>query len=128
MAKTIKVIDLLNKIANGEDVPEKIEYQEEIYEWDNKLKKYATETGYTLEIYTKKIDLIEPVEIIKEQQDIDIQDIKEIDEYFSLKYINSGLKKETEEDLDAVINGIYSKINKILQAVKQLDKNIKDKE
>ena len=29
--KTIKIIDLLNKIANGEEVPKKIKYENDIY-------------------------------------------------------------------------------------------------
>ena len=34
--KTIKIIDLLNKIANGEEVPKKIRYKNKIFEhWDN---------------------------------------------------------------------------------------------
>ena len=30
----MKVIDLLNKIAKGEEVPEKIKYNTKIYNWD----------------------------------------------------------------------------------------------
>lgn len=36
----MKVIDLLNKIANGEDVPEKIKYENYIYWYVKNLKDY----------------------------------------------------------------------------------------
>ena len=41
MNKTIKVIDLLNKIANGKEVPKKIKYDDDIYEYDYDEKNYA---------------------------------------------------------------------------------------
>ena len=36
----IRVIDLLNKIANGEDVPKKIKYDEYIYNYSKECKDY----------------------------------------------------------------------------------------
>ena len=43
----MKVIELLNKIANGEEVPKKVKYKNKIYEW----KEYDTCYG---KIWTKK--------------------------------------------------------------------------
>ena len=43
----MKIIDLLNKIANGEEVPKKIKYKNKIYEW----KEYDVCYG---KIMTKK--------------------------------------------------------------------------
>lgn len=43
----MKVIDLLDKIANGEEVPKKVKYKNKIYEW----KEYDTCYG---KIWTKK--------------------------------------------------------------------------
>ena len=44
----MKVIDLLNKIANGEEIPKKIEAFYMIYELDeyNHYKHYSEEMGY----------------------------------------------------------------------------------
>lgn len=42
MNKTIKIIDLLNKIANGEEVPKKILYKEKIFEFDELEKCFIT--------------------------------------------------------------------------------------
>ena len=36
----MKVIDLLNKIANGEEVPKRIKYINSIWEYDEKTKDY----------------------------------------------------------------------------------------
>lgn len=38
--KTIKIIDLLNKIANGEEVPKTIEYNDEIRDYCDEDKDY----------------------------------------------------------------------------------------
>lgn len=40
MSDTMKIIELLNKIANGEDVPKKICYKDIIFEYDNLEKCY----------------------------------------------------------------------------------------
>ena len=36
MNKEITIIDLLNKIANGEEIPKKIKYKEYIYEYQHR--------------------------------------------------------------------------------------------
>ena len=47
----MKVIDLLNKIANGEDVPKKIKYKDFIYEY------YEKETITDYRCYDEKTEL-----------------------------------------------------------------------
>ena len=113
---TIKVIDLLNRISNGEEVPKRIKHYQTYYTWyDNGYSKgYCKEPVMTdgnsfLEINTKH-DLLGEVEIIEEQQDIDIQNID---------------KLRIELDNNGIASNI---INQLIQAVKQLDRNIKDKE
>jgi len=41
----MKIIDLLNKIANGEEVPKKIKYRKCIFEYEEKYKDYFTKDG-----------------------------------------------------------------------------------
>jgi len=64
----MKVIDLLNKIANGEEVPEEIIYNDEKLIFDKKLSNYIYEDGYE-EYWTDhfiiNFDLNEEIEIIK---------------------------------------------------------------
>ena len=69
----IKVIDLLNKIANGEEVPKRIKHYQTYYTWyDNGYSKgYCKEPVMTdgnsfLEI-TTNYDLLGEVEIIEEE-------------------------------------------------------------
>ena len=44
--KTIKVIDLLNKIANGEEVPKKIKYENRILYLDDEGNEYEPTFNY----------------------------------------------------------------------------------
>ena len=41
----MKVIDLLVKIANGEEVPKKIKYRKCIFEYEENFKDYFTKNG-----------------------------------------------------------------------------------
>ena len=82
----MKIIDLLNKIANGEKVPKKIKYKNKIYEWKEydvcygkimTKKGWVKEHGYVAEenrtyFYLKHCyqDLNDKVEIIEEQKKI----------------------------------------------------------
>ena len=136
MSKTIKVIDLLNKIANGEEVPEKMLYKEKIFEFDKLEKCYITsnfdntvmnDLGIYLDDGLKMNSLNDTVEIIEEQEKIDIQSIEELDENFTyIENHSSGLG--IEKVLNKAEIELVNKINKLVQAVKQLDKKIKEKE
>lgn len=111
----MKVIDLLNKIGKGEEVPEKIKYKGDEY-WYNKNRQDYKDVVVSYDSYL--IDskyhtlgwLNDTVEIIEEQQDIDIQSIKEV----TIGDI---------ANIDGYANErIKNKINELIQAVKQLDK------
>lgn len=43
MNKKIKIIELLNKIANGEEMPQKINYDNEVYVYIGRWEQYVTE-------------------------------------------------------------------------------------
>lgn len=127
MSKTIKVIDLLNKIANGEEVPEKIKFNEDIFEYypsEKEYKSFVDEDrfcGQTLlfaVMYEHRINEILncEVEIIEEQEEIDIQNIEEIKDIF-IENSTCG------ED----VKYLARKYNEILKWAKQLDKKIKEK-
>lgn len=128
MSKTIKVIDLLNKIANGEEVPIEIEYRNKRYVLNRTCKQYyekgegsyldnklAFKNTIEYEFYgdflNDEVKIIEE-QIIEEQEDqeeIDIQSIEEIN------------LSPTPTKYEVVLH-------KLVQAVKQLDKKIKEKE
>ena len=68
----MKVIDLLNKIANGEDVPKKIKAGNIIWSFDKKEKTYFMNNTniqlFYVEEITKKLN--DEVEILEEEQKI----------------------------------------------------------
>ena len=80
----ITIIQLLNKIANGEEVPKKIEFEKNIFEYDSSEKEYKwwqdeeRFIGQTLLFAVMQGHRINEilnceVEIIEEQEEIDIQ-------------------------------------------------------
>ena len=101
----MKIIDLLNKIANGEEVPKKIKYKNKIYEWKEydvcygkivTKKGWVKELGYVAEenrtyFYLKHCyqDLNDEVEILEEEKkipekiDIDLGNMTPTEKYIS---------------------------------------------
>lgn len=66
----MKIIDLLNKIANGEEVPKKIKIKDEIWVYDDDIDYKANDDrGYLFEVHIRlnEEDLNEEVEIIEEE-------------------------------------------------------------
>ena len=78
----IKVIDLLNKIANGEEVPKKIKYKDKIYKAEFNASSgksyYCDNEDITLllEVIDSVVQLNDEIEIIEEDKKI-----KKLDEY-----------------------------------------------
>ena len=121
----IKVIDLINKIDNKEELPQKVKFEKEIYEYDKKRKdyinKYDAWTSQTLLYRVMSTHFISElleceVEIIEDEEEIDIQSIDIIRDY-----------RTSEDDLyNDNFEDFRGTINELVQAVKQLDKNIKE--
>ena len=115
----MKVIDLLNKIANGEN-PKKIKYYDDVYEFDC----YEGEWGYVNKEYSRykwfanEIDcdlqeqLNDEVEIIEEDKKIDYLTNDEITLYAD------------EEPVETIVNfdnkELVNKINEIIDEVNKL--------
>lgn len=118
----IRVIDLLNKIANGEEVPKRIKHYQTYYTWyDNGFSKgYCKEPvmadGNSFLEINSNYDLLKEVEII-EDEDINIQDIEEIKKDGTFVY-----NKISHQS----IIDIQNKINDLIKVVKKLDKEIND--
>ena len=97
--KTIKIIDLLNKIANGEEVPKKIKYLNAIYIYNKETKQYyKLDNNYVDTILTKSLRAVlinfdrlnDEVEIIEEKKlpeklDDMLYEINEILDYLESK-------------------------------------------
>jgi hypothetical protein len=124
----MKIIELLNKIANNEEVPKKIKYSNTIYEF----KDDVFGTGYLYEDkglrywFSEEVlsdsteELNYEVEIIEDEEEIDIQSIEEVNHY----NIVSAIKGKTEENIDNELKLNSLAINKLIKAVKQLDKKV----
>lgn len=103
----MKVFDLIIKQYNNEDMPKNIKINRLNYTYDNNRKTYKSEYGefmsfdFTNNVLNMKVELIE-------DETIDIDSIEEL---------NIG---------DLLNNKITkNKINELVQAVKQLNKEIK---
>ena len=103
----MKVIDLLNKIANGEKPPKKIKYDNKICFYDEEKKDYYVNGDFCLcedYISFNLEDLNDEVEIIEEDKKIEMLPMIEEDElYVAYLEINQTRRK---------INEIIDYINK----------------
>ena len=121
MSKRMKIIDLLNKIANGEEVPEKIKEDNIIYIYESLEHFYYTDNEARKNLLIRGKDystndfLNWNVELI-EDETIDIESINELE-----TYSDDGVEFYDKSD----IHKIAKKTNEILQVVKQLNKEIK---
>ena len=114
----MKVIDLFKKIENGENIPQKIKVYQEVFEWDILEHYYRRSNGDDLlelctifntgELLSMEVELIE--------DEIDIDNIEELDKNGTV--INGKINDQRVID-------IQNKINELVQAVKQLNKEIK---
>lgn len=107
----MKIIDLLVKIANGEETPKKIKWQGQIYEYSN-FNRFYYQNSFSMyrDFYTKGNCLNDEVEIIKKP--------KEIEKWneFALEDIS----KCTEEDLKGYIRVLAETQNEIIDEINNL--------
>ena len=111
----IKIIDLLNKIANNEEVPEKIMYDTCLYTCDKITRTYYDEEDRTLwESYNFKI-LNDEVEIIDEAKEDKIQKIYHCE--------TSLTQNEVEIFITKNLNQMVDKINELIDTVNELKRD-----
>ena len=120
----MKVIDLFKKIENGENIPQKIKVNQEVFKWDILEHYYKKSNGDDLlelcttfnteELLSMEVELIE--------DEIDIDSIEELNDTCYDVNIMS------DDDLEFYHNKTRTTMNKILQAVKQIDKKVKELE
>ena len=70
----MKVIDILNKIANGEEVPEKILYSDKIWYWATRENEYVEDYKRLFKYYLDEClisSLNDEIEIIEEDEKIE---------------------------------------------------------
>lgn len=109
----MKLIDLLNKIANGEEVPKKIRIDHWCYnfEWVDHLENY----------YDKKaeLDLMEVLSMSEEELNYGVEIIEEP------KEIENPKNYEDFESIDDYIEHLRDKIVELIDVVNELKKENK---
>lgn len=117
----IRVIDLLNKIANNEEVPKKIKYEKNTYIHIDNYCYYCEDTNLILSdrIFAEYSKLNDEVEIIKEDKKI-----KKLP-YYSLEKIQKSKNKDEWyenrlELLEKRINDYHNKINELIDEINKL--------
>ena len=111
----MKIIELLNKIANEEEVPKKIKYNNETFTIRKEKDDYANQNHWFTDRFCL-LDLNEEVEIIEEDKKIEKLKIEQ-DTPNSNFYIRNengtkcGLTKHSKIIADK-INEIIDKVNK----------------
>lgn len=110
----MKVIELLTKIANGEEVPKKIKVGNIIWSIDKKEKTYFMNNTNIQLFYVEKITkrLNDEVEIIEEDKKIEKLDI-----YNCFEQLGDSLL--AKERLDYNFNAISDKINEIINKINE---------
>ena len=119
----MKVIDLLKKIEKGENIPKKIKVYQEIFEWDILEHYYKRSNGDDLlelctifntgELLSMEVELIE--------DEIDKDSIIELEEFELDQFVTMDKNERFDRTMIE-----YSKINELVQAVKQLNKEVKE--
>lgn len=116
----MKVIDLIIKQYNNEDMPKHIKINRLNYTYNNNRKTYESEYGefmsfdFTNNVLNMEVKLIE-------DEPIDIDNIEEVNHY----NVISTVKGRTEENINDELELYSLTINELVQAVKQLNKEIK---
>ena len=119
----MKVIDLLNKIANGEEVPKIIKYDETIYLFRNyDYKEYSIEKGICDEQTSwieDKFDFYkinDEVEIIEEDKKIEKIKILNCDNYVKKENYETIL---TMQEIALDISTLKKCVNKIIDYLEE---------
>ena len=121
MNKKIKIIELLNKIANGEDLPKRIKIQEYVFELskDYEYYYYNEDVEITHLINHNFSNLNDEVEILEDNTE-EIEEIQEIsDEYFNMLSDEAKVKW-----LKSYIKEDRNKINELVKVVKEIRKDL----
>ena len=106
----MKIIDLLNKIANGEEVPEKVRYNNEIYDTE-------TSNNFSLMIYEAIGKMCDDGEVqLFLNDEVEILEEKKIPE--KLELIKNGDFVEMPDSKD-----LMNKINEIIDFLKAKEMN-----
>ena len=119
--KTIKIIDLLNKIANGEEVPKRIVIRGSEFEYygNSSIERYYKSPNDTNWMVCIDIRPFDEVEILDEEDEF--EDIEHYDmfDYFG-GYDFGGTDKELLCDLQSNFEHINNELDKLIKNQKKI--------
>ena len=107
----MKVIDILNKINNNEEVPEKIKFDDTVFEYDKEQKEYnhRKDDGF-YETLLYRVMTTHFIDVLLEAKVEVIEENKEIEE-FRTEYAMSQMDKQFEDKINELVRAV-NKINK----------------
>ena len=113
MNKKIKVIELLNKIANGEEMPKEIKFDNEVFVYIDKWEQYVTKE--------EKIPLLRRIcdynySGLNDEVEI-LEEIEELDEWVTRR--DGEVTQQEGKRLE-----MCYKINELVKAVKEIRKDL----
>ena len=135
----MKIIDLINKINNNEEIPKKIKYEDIIFEYDKDRKEYIHKfDDWCSETLLFKVtnentyfiqDLLKiEVEVIGENKEIDTINAYKLIE---APYLADCLKEKKFNEVAKMLKQseleIVERVNDLVYAVKELIKERKEK-
>ena len=115
----MKIIELLNKIANG-NIPKRIIYDEYVYIWNNKIENYEREIDIHTTLnwdYIAINCLNEPVEILEEEKKIP----EKLNTWYGIELVNLDSPttfKDNSKYIDFNTEMFFDKINEIIDYLK----------
>ena len=121
----MKVIELLNKINNNEEVPEKVKYEDTIFEYDKDRKEYIhkVDDWYSETLLFKITN--EHTHFIQDLLKAEVEVIEENKEIEELHILDEG---ESNEALYKYCSKLLLKQNELIRAVNKIKKHIEESE
>ena len=125
----MKVIDLLNKIANGEEVPKKLYYEELLWEWNGEtyddgkqclFEDYIDKRYVITDILNDEVEIIEEKKEIEKLKRVNGSDLVDLQKNSSLIEQNKAVS-----NLVMYLNMNVVKINELIDEIKKLKEQIK---
>ena len=112
----MKVIDLLNKIANGEELPKKVKYYDLTYEYNEHLigiNKYRGIEHKGIFLFDVVSNINDEVEVIEENKKIEKLDLDWVEVF--------DFKEQAQQDCAKMV---FNKINEIIDYINKEKDNV----
>lgn len=120
----MKIIDLLNKINNGEEVPKKVKFDNTIFEYDKNQKEYnhQNHNGY-YETLLYRVMTSHFIDVLLRAE------VEVIEENNGIKELNDTnyFDNMTSEDKEFYFNLTRTKLNEVIREVNKLRKEREEK-